>query len=232
MNNMLQAIHGELIVVFDADHVPVREFLQNTVGLFPRRSETVPRARRRISSPTRTRSSAISKPSSRMPSENEMFYGIIQKGLDKWNGAFFCGSAAVHPPRGAASRRRLLRALPSPRIARPRSTCIRAAGAALYVDKPMISGLQPETFSSFIGQRSRWARGMFQIFLLKNPVFKRGLTLAQKICYLSNMTTGSSRFSACRSSSRRCCSSISICRFTSPTRRSSSPTPCSTCWRT
>ena len=59
---------------------------------------------------------------------------------------------------------------------------------SLYVDKPMISGLQPETFASFIGQRSRWARGMFQIFLLKNPVLKRGLTLAQKICYLSNMT--------------------------------------------
>ena len=30
-----------------------------------------------------------------MPSENEMFYGIIQRGLDKWNAAFFCGSAAV-----------------------------------------------------------------------------------------------------------------------------------------
>ena len=30
-----------------------------------------------------------------MPSENEMFYGVIQRGLDKWNAAFFCGSAAV-----------------------------------------------------------------------------------------------------------------------------------------
>ena len=30
-----------------------------------------------------------------MPSENEMFYGIIQRGLDKWNASFFCGSAAV-----------------------------------------------------------------------------------------------------------------------------------------
>jgi len=29
---------------------------------------------------------------------------------------------------------------------------------------------------------------MFQIFLLKNPIFKRGLSVAQKICYLSNMT--------------------------------------------
>jgi len=31
----------------------------------------------------------------RMPSENEMFYGVTQCGLDKWNGSFFCGSAAL-----------------------------------------------------------------------------------------------------------------------------------------
>ncbi len=36
-----------------------------------------------------------------MPTENEMFYGIIQRGLDKWNAAFFCGSAAVLQPQGA-----------------------------------------------------------------------------------------------------------------------------------
>jgi cellulose synthase (UDP-forming) len=29
---------------------------------------------------------------------------------------------------------------------------------------------------------------MFQIFLLKNPIFKKGLSTAQKICYFSNMT--------------------------------------------
>ena len=29
---------------------------------------------------------------------------------------------------------------------------------------------------------------MFQIFLLKNPLFKRGLTPIQRICYLSSMT--------------------------------------------
>jgi cellulose synthase (UDP-forming) len=30
-----------------------------------------------------------------MPSENEMFYSVTQRGLDKWNGSFFCGSAAL-----------------------------------------------------------------------------------------------------------------------------------------
>ncbi|MCE6966913.1 glycosyltransferase, partial [Cereibacter sphaeroides] len=29
------------------------------------------------------------------PAENEMFYALIQRGLDRWDGAFFCGSAAL-----------------------------------------------------------------------------------------------------------------------------------------
>jgi cellulose synthase (UDP-forming) len=52
----------------------------------------------------------------------------------------------------------------------------------------MVAGLSPETFSSFIIQRTRWAQGMFQILLLKNPAFKRGLTLPQRLCYLSSST--------------------------------------------
>jgi cellulose synthase (UDP-forming) len=50
----------------------------------------------------------------------------------------------------------------------------------------MIAGLQPETFESFIGQRSRWCRGMVQILLLKNPLFRSGLNMAQRLCYLSS----------------------------------------------
>src|SRR4029453_8005243 len=57
---------------------------------------------------------------------------------------------------------------------------------SLYVDKPLIAGLQPETFLGFIGQRSRWCCGMLQILMLKNPLTKQGLSLAQRICYLSS----------------------------------------------
>ena len=52
----------------------------------------------------------------------------------------------------------------------------------------MISGLQPETFASFIGQRSRWCQGMMQILMLKNPALKKGLHFIQRVCYLSSMT--------------------------------------------
>ena len=38
-----------------------------------------------------------------------------------------------------------------------------------------------DTVVKAIGQRSRWCRGMLQIFLLKNPLFARGLTLPQRL---------------------------------------------------
>ncbi|MEO0496814.1 MAG: glycosyltransferase family 2 protein, partial [Pseudomonadota bacterium] len=64
---------------------------------------------------------------------------------------------------------------------------LHAAGwESAYLDEPLIAGLQPETFASFIGQRTRWCQGMLQIFLLERPLFKRGLTLGQRIGYLSS----------------------------------------------
>jgi len=51
----------------------------------------------------------------------------------------------------------------------------------------LISGLQPETFSSFMVQRIRWAQGMVQNFIFHNPVLLPNLKIWQKISYLSNM---------------------------------------------
>ena len=54
------------------------------------------------------------------------------------------------------------------------------------MDKPLIAGLQPDSFASFIGQRSRWAQGMIQILRYRFPPLKRGLTLPQRLCYMSS----------------------------------------------
>ena len=65
--------------------------------------------RRRTSSSIPTRSRRTCAPSRCMPSENEMFYGLIQRGLDRWNASFFCGSAALLRRRALDSVGRLLR---------------------------------------------------------------------------------------------------------------------------
>ena len=182
LNNGLAHSDGELVVIFDADHAPAREFLEETIGFFADEKLFLVQTPHFFlnKDPIEKNLSAAG-----MPAENEMFYGLVQKGLDKWNAAFFCGSAAV-------MRRQALEQVGGfhgSSITEDAETALElhARGwKSLYVDKPMIGGLQPETFDSFIGQRSRWCRGMVQILLLKNPLFKQGLTLAQRLCYLSS----------------------------------------------
>jgi cellulose synthase (UDP-forming) len=184
LSNGLLHSKGELVVVFDADHAPAREFLTETVGFFPKDPKLflVQTPHFFINPDPVERNLSTFE---RMPSENEMFYGIIQKGLDKWNASFFCGSAAV-------LRRSALEqagGFAGTSITEDCETALElhARGwKSLYVDKPLIAGLQPETFASFIGQRTRWCTGMLQILLMKNPLLMRGMTVAQRACYLSS----------------------------------------------
>jgi cellulose synthase (UDP-forming) len=186
MNEALKVSNGEIVVVFDADHAPFRAFLRETVGHFA----LDPRAFLVQTPHVFLNPDPIEKnlkTFDRMPSENEMFYSVTQCGLDKWNGSFFCGSAAL-------LRREALETVGGFSGITITEDCETALDLhstgwnSVFVDKPLIAGLQPETFASFIGQRSRWGQGMFQILLLKNPVMKKGLSFIQKVCYLSSMT--------------------------------------------
>lgn len=184
LNNGLIHSNSDLVVVFDADHVPAREFLRETVGHFAEepRLFLVQTPHFFINADPIERNLSTF---SRMPSENEMFYGEVQKGLDSWNSAFFCGSAAV-------LRREALEEVGGFAGVTITEDCETAlelhsrGWKSRYVETPLIAGLQPETFEAFIGQRSRWCRGMVQLFMLKNPLLKRGLTLPQKLCYMSS----------------------------------------------
>jgi len=184
LNAGLAASKGELIAVFDADHAPFRAFLRETVGFFLEDPKLF-----LVQTPHVFLNPDPIEKNLRtfkgMPSENEMFYGVIQRGLDRWNASYFCGSAAV-------LRRRALESVGGFAGVTITEDCetaleLHANGwNSVYVEKPLIAGLQPETLAGFIGQRSRWCRGMIQILLLKNPLFRRGLSLAQRICYVSN----------------------------------------------
>ncbi|KQY45664.1 UDP-forming cellulose synthase catalytic subunit [Rhizobium sp. Root483D2] len=184
LNNGMAHSDGELIAVFDADHAPARDFLLETVGYFeddPRLFLVQTPHFFLNPDPVERNLRTFEK----MPSENEMFYGIIQRGLDKWNASFFCGSAAV-------LRRQALDqtgGFSGVSITEDCETAIdlHASGwNSVYVDRPLIAGLQPATFASFIGQRSRWAQGMMQILRFKFPPLKRGLSIPQRLCYMSS----------------------------------------------
>lgn len=181
LNDGLRISSGELVVVFDADHAPVREFLRETVPFFKDQEKLfLVQTPHFFLNPDPLEKNLDTF--ARMPSENEMFYSVLQCGLDKWNASFFCGSAAV-------LRRKALETTNGFSGQSITEDCETALALhsngwhSYYVDKPLIAGLQPETFVSFIGQRARWCQGMLQILILNRPFLAKGLTMAQRICY-------------------------------------------------
>ncbi|KMO27329.1 cellulose synthase [Methylobacterium variabile] len=186
LNNGLAFATGDIVLVLDADHVPFRSLLSETVGYFAEDPKLflvqTPHA---FLNPDPIERNL--RTFERMPSENEMFYAVTQAGLDKWNGSFFCGSAALLR-RAALDEAGGFAGITITEDCETAFELHSRGWTSAYVDKPLIAGLQPDTLADFIGQRSRWCQGMFQILLLKNPALQKGLKPIQKLAYLSSMT--------------------------------------------
>ena len=184
LNEAFRRTHGELVAIFDADHMPTEDFLEKTVGFF-----TLDPKLFLVQTPHFfVNPDPIEKNLDTfyvMPSENEMFYQAIQKGLDFWNASFFCGS-------GAVLRRKHLEitgGLAGETITEDAETAITLHSKGLnsaYVSTPLLCGFAPETMGAFIQQKVRWAQGMVQILLFKCPLFIRGLSPAQRLCYFNS----------------------------------------------
>jgi len=183
INEALKNTGGELVLVLDADHVPTRDFLDRTVGCFIQDPKLfLVQTPHFFVNPDPFEKNLGTFGA--MPSENEMFYSGIQRGLDFWNSSFFCGSAAL------MRRSALLEVggFSGQTVTEDAETALELHSRgynSFYLHRTMTAGLAPETFAGFIAQRTRWAQGMVQIFLLKNPLFKPGLSLSQRLCYTS-----------------------------------------------
>lgn len=185
LNHALKLTDGDLIAVFDADHVTTRGFLQMTVGGFLTDPDlALVQTPHHFYSPDPFERNIRGGAS--IPNEGELFYGPVQKGNDLWNAAFFCGSCAV-------IRRAALDDVGGFAV----ETVTEDAHTALrmqkrgwntaYLDVPLAAGRATERLVLHVGQRVRWARGMTQILRRENPLFGGKLTLAQRLCYLNAM---------------------------------------------
>ncbi len=184
LNHALQITNGELIAIFDADHVPVRSFLKKTVGFFVDPSIALVQSAQHFFNPDPfERNLALTD---RIAPEQMFFYRVIQRGNDFWNSAFFCGSCAV-------LRRSALRAIGGFRtqtVTEDAHTSLELHSRGLrsvYLPQALAAGLATETFAAHVQQRMRWARGMAQILRVDCPLFKRGLSLAQRVNYFNAM---------------------------------------------
>jgi cellulose synthase (UDP-forming) len=58
---------------------------------------------------------------------------------------------------------------------------------SVYQHEVLALGAAPDDLRSSLQQRLRWAQGTIQILLRENPVFVRGLSLGQRLMYLTTM---------------------------------------------
>ena len=185
LNHSLTKTCGELIAVFDCDHIPVRSFLQLTAGWFLRdeKMALVQTPHHFLSPDPFERNLNQFR---RNPNEGELFYGLVQAGNDTWNAAFFCGSCALLRRTAVES----IGGFAVETVTEDAHTALRLhrkGWNSAYLGIPQAAGLATESLSAHIAQRIRWARGMAQIFRTDNPLLGKGLTLFQRLCYLNAM---------------------------------------------
>ncbi|WP_442949025.1 UDP-forming cellulose synthase catalytic subunit [Nostoc sp.] len=184
INTAFEKTDGDLVLILDCDHIPSRQILLHTMGFFFDPKVSFVQTPHWFYNPDPFERNLVTK--GRIPAGNELFYKVLQKGNDFWNAAFFCGSAALIRKSHALE----VGGIAVETVTEDCHTALRLHSLgykSVYYDKIMVAGLAPETFSSYVGQQVRWARGMAQILRLENPVFNRKLklTFAQRICYFS-----------------------------------------------
>jgi cellulose synthase (UDP-forming) len=184
INHALGETTGELIAIFDTDHVPCASFLRETVGFFDNKNLAF------VQTPQHFYNADVFQKNlhleSQLPNEQALFFRVILPGRDAHNSAFFAGSCGVFRRRALMDVGGFQTATITEDI--HTSLLVHAKGyQSRYLNKPLAGGLMPESLHSFCKQRIRWATGTMQMLFASNPLTLPGLTLRQRIDYFGSV---------------------------------------------
>lgn len=183
LNNGLKHATGEIVVVFDADFVPLNHFLERTVGFFqdPEVALLVTPQNFYNSDPPQLNLGGI------LPSEQTMFYSVVQPGRDRSNSIVCTGTSTL------IRRTHLdkIGGMPIGTIVEDwvSGMLLQSQGfKTLYLNELLSIGAAPENFSAYIVQRVRWAEGTLKtLFSPYNPLLLPGLSFSQRLNHASGM---------------------------------------------
>jgi cellulose synthase (UDP-forming) len=184
LNAALGQLEGDLVAVFDTDHVPVAAFLERTVPCFRDPQVGFVQTPHHFMNPDVFQRALGAGP--RVPNEADLFNHAIQGARERWGGAFFVGS-------GAAFRREALAGIGGFQLLSitediHTSQKLHARGwRSRFIDADLAAGLSAETLASHVVQRRRWMLGCLQIFFRDNPLLERGLPLRHRLGYLASL---------------------------------------------
>jgi len=182
LNYALSRTTGELIATLDADHIPLPDFLDETIGFFDDPTVAV------VQGPQLFYNLDSFEHDSPDWHEQKLFFHVILPGKNRTNSAFWCGTPSVLRRSAIDS----IGGIAEETVTEDLHTSIRLARhgyRVVYIDRPLASGLAPATLKDFLAQRFRWAQGAMQVLRKDNPLWGRGLTLGQRISFFASMET-------------------------------------------
>jgi cellulose synthase (UDP-forming) len=182
INHALPRTEGELVLVLDADHVPLPDALGVLVGYFEDPEVALVQTPHDFSNHDSIQHYDLGR------HEQSVFFSAICMGKDRHNAAFWCGS-------GALIRRAALLSIggvATDTIAEDFHTTIklhRDGWRTRFDERIIAQGRAPHDLAAYLLQRDRWARGNLAVFTTsESPLRARDLTISQRLSYFVSLT--------------------------------------------
>jgi cellulose synthase (UDP-forming) len=185
LNNAIAQTNSELIVCFDADFIPTRNFLQRTVGFFQNSEIALLQTPQSFYNPDPiARNLGLENI---LTPDEEVFYRQIQPIRDAV-GSVVCAGTSFVLRRQAIEE---IGGFVTDSLSEDYFTAIRLAAQGYqvaYLNEKLSAGLAAENIAAHATQRLRWARGTLQAFFISsNPLTIPGLSWIQRLGHLEGI---------------------------------------------
>jgi cellulose synthase (UDP-forming) len=181
LNAALPRTSGDLVLVLDADHVPMPDALDALVGFFDDERMAIVQTPHDFFNHDSVQHYVVGR------HEQSLFYRVVCPGKDRHGAAYWCGSAAL------INRHALLEigGVATETIAEDFHTTIRLqrhGWRTRYHDEVLVQGLAPHDLDGYLLQRDRWARGNLAVFTLpESPLRAKTLNPLQRLSFLASL---------------------------------------------
>ncbi len=178
INHALTKTSGEFFVILDADFVANSYFIVETIPFF----EDV---RMAFVQTPQFYSNQVNFISSGAGFMQHIFYSLVQVGKNRFNAAFCVGTNVIFRRSAIEEIGGMYEKSKSEDIWT--SMILHEHGyRSIYINRVLAIGKTPETIKAYSKQQLRWATGSFEIFIKRNPLLNRRLTVDQRIQYFSS----------------------------------------------
>jgi cellulose synthase (UDP-forming) len=187
LNNAMKVSDGEFILQLDADHVPLPNILDRLLGYFGDEKVAFAQSPQDFYN-TDSFTHVVNEEGRSLWEENRIFFSLLQPGKDNWNSAFFCGSCGVLRRKAFAE----IGGFSTKTVTEDMETSLVLHGRgwkSVYHGETLAYGLAPASALAYHVQRLRWGQGSMQILRKLNPLIYPGLSVPQRLAYLTSTAT-------------------------------------------